>query len=117
MPVKGLVVLKVQVGELDGVSDSMSPPAYLSPEYWAATSSIHIFREYSRVSSELISAKAARYPIWAKFDAFRGTLVEATVSKASNKVRISKSIVVPPRSEAHVEVVSAVAGLFLPTGD
>ena len=62
MPVKGLVVLKVQVGELDGVSDSMSPPAYLSPEYWAATSSIHIFREYSRVSSELISAKAARSP-------------------------------------------------------
>jgi hypothetical protein len=117
MPVKGVVSLVTQVGDLVRrvrffVVPCLSVPC-ISGCHFINTHVLGIFAREKRVQLR----DSGTVSLLGQFEAFRPVAAAFTAQTPSNKVRISRPTTVPARSEAQVWVVSSLVRLCLLTGD
>ena len=117
MPVKGVVALTVQVGEMVRrvrfiVASSLSVPCILGCHFINA----HVYGIFPR-ERRVDLREGGSISLLGKFDACRPSQAALSVTPASNKVRLARTVAIAPRTEAHVQVVCAVSGLCLLIGD
>jgi hypothetical protein len=117
MPVKGVVSLVTQVGELVRrvrffVVPCLSVPFILGCHFI----NIHVLGIFPREKRVELRDSGA-VSLLGKFEACRPVAAAFTAQTPSNIVRIARPTTVPARSEAHVWVVSSLAGLCLLNGD
>ena len=117
MPVKGVVVLTVQVGEILRrvrfyVVASLSVPCILGCHFINA----HvrgIFPQEQRVDLR----DGGSISLLGRYDACKIPTADLVSHRSSDKVRIARTVLIPPRTEAHVMAVCSMAGLCLIIGD
>jgi transposase InsO family protein len=116
MPVNGVVQLVVRVGDLVRrvrflVTRDLAVPCILGCHFINA----HVKGIIPR-DRRVDLCEGGSVSLLGRYDGCSTSSATLAISRVSNKVRVAKMAVIPPRSEANIYVTCALAGLCLITG-